>query len=396
MDADPKPPSSEIRASLVLLAATLAALLIANSAYAGLYKAALSVPLRIGFGEFAIDDSAKNWIKNALMALFFLYVGLEIKAEFMIGALSDRKRAALPFIAALGGIVVPSAIFLGIAGITGPLTRGWAIPSATDIAFAVGVVALLGPRVPAALKAFLLAVAVIDDLAAIVVIAVFYTGGIDPPMLVFAAALAYGLLALNRTFGVRRLWPYLVGGVALWLLVRASGINPTLAGVVLAMTIPLDRRAPDRDLLHRLAHSLSPTVAFGIMPLFAFANAGVSFASLDWQDLSGPLARAVGLGLVIGKPLGICLAVWLAVRTGIAALPAGATWRQMFGIGALAGIGFTMSLFIGVLGFGEGDLMDQVRVGVLAGSLVAALIGMATLWSAPPPNAASQGRAPSP
>lgn len=380
MDADAQKPSNEIAASLVLLAVTIAALVIANSAAAPLYKAALAYPLRLGAGAFAIEDTVKDWIKNALMAVFFLYVGLEIKAEFAIGALSDRKRAALPFVAALGGIVAPSLVYFAIAGRDPALLPGWAIPSATDIAFAIGVVALLGSRVPASLKAFLLAVAVIDDLAAIIIIALFYTGGLEPIWLVLSLALAAGMFAFDRIFAVRSLGPYLAAGVLLWLLVRASGINPTLAGVVTALAIPLDRRGGDVSPLHRLAHAIGPAVAFAIMPLFAFANAGVSIATVQWADLTGALTRAIGFGLVIGKPVGILAAVAIALRLGIAAMPEGATWRQMAGIGSLAGIGFTMSLFIGILAFGEGALMDQVRVGVLAGSLVATLIGVALLW----------------
>lgn len=376
MSETPASDKSDIPASLALLAATLLALIVANSALAPLYKSVLYADLKIGLGSFALEHTVKDWIKNALMAVFFLYVGLEIKYEFAEGALSSRDRAFMPFIAAAGGIIVPSLIYLMIAGRTPGLARGWAIPSATDIAFAVGVIGFLGRHVPPALKAFLLAVAVIDDLAAILIIALFYTGGLEWVPLVVAAALIFVLGILNQR-GERRLWVYLVTGFLLWLAIGQGGINPTLAGVVLGLFIPL--QAGGRDMLHDLAHALKPAVTFAIMPIFAFANAGVSFKGLGPDVLLGTVATAIAAGLVIGKPVGISAAIWLATITRAGALPSGITARQVVGMGALAGIGFTMSLFIGDLAFGGGRELDEVRIGVLAGSLIATVLGVALL-----------------
>jgi NhaA family Na+:H+ antiporter len=380
MTASPATDPSDIPGSLALLAATALALVVANTALAPLYKAVLGAPLSLGVGSLAIEDSVKDWIKNALMAVFFLYVGLEIKYEFAAGALATRERAVLPFIAAAGGIVVPALLYLVLAGRDPALRAGWAIPSATDIAFAVGVVGLLGRHVPATLKAFLLAVAVIDDLAAILIIAVFYTGGLSLwPLLISVAGIG-GLALLNQR-GEARLAPYLGVGLLLWLALKQGGINPTLAGVVVALFIPL-RGPGGTEPLHHLAHRLKGAVTFAIMPIFAFANAGVSFQGLGPETLAGPVALGVGLGLALGKPVGITLAVWLGVRSGHAALPAGASWQQIVGIGALAGIGFTMSLFIADLAFGGGKLMEQARIGVLAGSLIATALGAALLVTA--------------
>ncbi len=376
MSQTPASDSSDIPASLALLGATVLALIVANSALAPLYKSLLTADLKIGIGALALEHTVKDWIKNALMAVFFLYVGLEIKYEFTEGALSSRDRAFMPFIAAAGGIIVPSLIYLLIAGRTPGLARGWAIPSATDIAFAVGVVGFLGRHVPASLKAFLLAVAVIDDLAAILIIALFYTGGLVWQPLIIAGGLIFALGLLNQR-GERRLWVYLSVGFLLWLAVGQGGINPTLAGVVLGLFIPM--RVGGRETLHDLAHALKWPVAFIIMPIFAFANAGVSFKGLGADVLFGTVAVAIAAGLAIGKPLGISLAVWIATAAGAGSLPAGVTARQVLGMGALAGIGFTMSLFIGDLAFGGGAETEQVRIGVLAGSFIATALGVAVL-----------------
>ncbi len=369
--------NTDVAASLVLLAATVLALICANSALAPLYKSVLAAPLTIGWGDFAIADPVKSWIKNALMAVFFIYVGLEIKVEFTEGALADRKRAILPFIAAAGGMAMPALVYIAAIGGHGALMRGWAIPSATDIAFAIGVVGLLGRHVPGSLKAFLLAIAVIDDLGAILIIAVFYSGGIALGPLVAALAIVAVLAFLNRQGG-RALWPYLAIGVALWIAVYHSGINPTLAGVVLALFVPL-KDAAGGSPVHRLAHALKYPVVFGIMPLFAFANAGVSVAGMGLADVFAPLTLAIVLGLALGKPAGITLAIWGARQLDLASPPAGANWRQLTGIGALAGIGFTMSLFVGYLAFGDGVRMDQVRLGVLIGSVLATAFGVGML-----------------
>jgi Na+:H+ antiporter, NhaA family len=370
--------TTEIRASLTLLAATVLALVIANSALAPLYKDVLASPLNIGFGSYALTDTVKGWIKNALMAVFFVFVGLEIKAEFAEGALSDRRRALLPFAGAAGGMLVPALIYLGFAGGTSAYVAGWAIPSATDIAFAVGVVGLLGTRlVPPALKAFLLAVAVIDDLGAILIIAVAYSSGLGLSALLLSA-LVVALLAVMNQRGVVNTWAYLAVGVVLWLLVLKSGINPTLAGVITALFVPLNGVGGLRP-LDGLIKTLKYPVLFGIMPIFALANAGVSLSGLGLADLTHPVASGIAMGLLLGKPVGIALAVWLCVRAGLAQLPDGSSWLHMLGITCIAGIGFTMSLFIGVLAFGEGDLLTYVRVGVLLGSTLSALAGIAVL-----------------
>jgi Na+:H+ antiporter, NhaA family len=373
--------SNDILASIVLLCATMFALIIANSGFNDLYHAILDARIGINIGpSFQLMDSTKGWIKNALMAIFFLYVGLEIKAEFTQGALSDRKRATLPFVAAASGMLVPAIIFLICVKFDTKLSAGWAVPSATDIAFAVGVVGLLGRRVPTGLKAFLLAVAVIDDLGAILIIALFYTSELFYAPLAFAGLCLAVLLGLN-IIGVAAKWPYLLVGLFLWFFVLRSGINPTLAGVATALFVPLSGKGTYP--LHELADWLKEPVIFVIMPIFALANAGVALGGMGLEKLFEPLTLGTSLGLLIGKPIGISLAVWLAVATGLASLPLRATWPQVIGIGFLAGIGFTMSLFIGALAFpGEPLLMDEVRLGVLAGSLSATLIGVAILVGA--------------
>lgn len=277
--------SSDIAASLVLLGAAILALVAANSPLSGFYQTALATPISVSVGDLVLSDTTKNWIKNALMAVFFLYVGLEIKAEFMQGALADRERATLPFVAAFGGLVVPAAIYLKVVGFDPALANGWAIPAATDIAFAVGVVGLLGARVPPALKVFLLAVAIIDDMAAILIIAAFYTEQILPGPLLYAGLCLCGLLALNLA-NVARLSPYMLLGAALWLAVLKSGINPTLAGVATALFVPL--RVGDDHLLYRLVKALKNTVLFAIMPIFALANAGVALGALASRTCSIP------------------------------------------------------------------------------------------------------------
>lgn len=376
--AAPASKNQDIIASLVLVAATIAALIVANSAMADAYKSVLAMEVGTNIGPFDLSDSVKNWIKTLLMAVFFLFVGLEIKAEFMEGALSDRRRAMLPFLAAAGGMAVPAIIFLLVVSGTDGLARGWAIPSATDIAFAVGVIGLLGSRVPPALKAFLLAVAVIDDLGAILIIAFFYTDTLHL-WAVGLAALSIAAMAVLNWRGYDRFGAYLVLGALLWLFILQSGVNATLAGVITALFIPLKNEAGAKSPLHGLFGILKTPVLFLIMPIFAFANAGVSLKGLGLEDLALPLTAGIALGLAVGKPIGITLFVWVAVKVGLAQLPAGSSWLQVVGVGFIAGIGFTMSLFIGALAFGDGALMDQVRLGVLSGSLVATILGAAIL-----------------
>lgn len=371
--------NTAIRASIVLLAATCIALVVANSGLHEIYQTSLKTVIGTDVGPFDLSFSVKDWIKNGLMAIFFLYVGLEIKWEFAAGSLSEFRSAVLPFVAAAGGMLMPAIIYLLVTDADPALIRGWAIPAATDIAFAIGVVGFLGNRVPATLRAFLLALAVIDDLGAIMIVAIFFSGDLQLWALAAMAVCLAGLWALSaRNDGA--LWKYAALGILLWLFTLQSGINATLAGVVTALFIPLQARAstPLKDLMARLAFPVS----FGIMPLFAFANAGIPLMTLSLEDLTSSLAIGVAAGLIVGKPLGIMLATWGATRTGIAQLPQGSSWVQVLGAGCLAGIGFTMSLFIGALAFADENLMNQVKVGVIGGSIVAALMGITLLTCA--------------
>jgi NhaA family Na+:H+ antiporter len=384
MSSTPANSNSDIKASLILLAATVLALIVANSPLYESYKSILNLEIGFNAGPFDLSDTVKAWIKNALMALFFLYVGLEIKAEFREGALSDRSRAILPFAGAIGGMAVPAAVYLSTTAADPALIRGWAIPSATDIAFAVGVVGLLGARAPLALKALLLAIAIIDDLGAILIIAMFYTAEIHWWALGFSA-LAVAAMWFMNSRNDPRLWPYLALGAALWLFMLQSGVNATLAGVIAALFVPMRRVAGDLKSfspLKSLEHSLKFSVIFVIMPLFAFANAGVPLLGISWADMTQPLTMGIALGLTLGKPIGITFALAAIVLPGLARLPDGVTWLQIVGMACIAGIGFTMSLFIGILAFGDGPMLDQVRLGVLSGSLASAILGAAILIAA--------------
>ena len=396
----------EASSGVVLLAAAVLAVALANSAAAPAYHAFLhfAVPTP-GPGP---DLSIEWWINDALMVVFILLVCLEIKREMVEGELAAQgtttSRAALPIIAAAAGMAVPAAIYAAITWDDPAVLRGWAIPAATDIAFAVGVLAMVGSRVPPSLKVFLLALAIVDDLGAILIIALFYAGELSPPALAAAAACLTALVVLNR-FGVTRLWPYLVVGGALWMSVVHSGIHATIAGVLLAMTIPARTLSlpegegrvgiPDPSSVPdspntpavRLKHSLHPWVAFGILPLFALANAGVDLSGFTLAALFAPVPLAIAAGLFAGKQLGVFAAVWASVRVGLVALPAGATWAQVWGVAVLCGIGFTMSLFIGVLAFpGDAAHLNDVRLGVLSGSLLSAVAGYAILRLAPRHN----------
>lgn len=373
----------EAAAGIVLIAAAAVALVLANSSVAPIYHAALSA--EIGFPPASL--STLLWINDGLMAIFFLLVGLEIKRELLAGELSSVKRAALPGIAALGGMVVPAVIYAGINWNDLTTVRGWAIPAATDIAFALGVLTILGSRVPVSLKVFLTALAILDDLGAIVIIGLFYTAHVSWIALALAAAGMALLFAFNR-FRVRHLAAYLVVGLFVWNAVLASGIHATLAGVTVALMIPLRGvgAAKEGSPLHRLEHRLHPWVVYGILPIFGLANSGLSFAGISPATLFAPVPLGIAAGLFVGKQVGVMAASWLAVKRGWAEWPEGSTPVQIYGVAVLCGIGFTMSLFIGGLAFASDDLQNQVKLGVFSGSVIAAIVGFLILRFAGAPR----------
>ncbi len=364
--------ASEASGGIILIAAAALALIAANSGYAHGYEAIVDQPI----GPMTLH----MWVNDGLMAVFFLLVGLEIKREFVGGELASWERRRLPVIAAIAGMAVPALLFLAIAGRDPALGRGWAIPAATDIAFAIGVLALLGSRVPPALKLLLTTIAIVDDMGAVAIIALGYTDRIDWLALAGAAGVA-GLLLLCNRRGVVVLWPYLAGFVLLWLLVLVSGVHATIAGVVTAMLVPTAAPGDETSPLHRLEHALHPYVAYAIVPLFGFVNAGVAFGGADPGE---PLIIGILVGRFVGKQIGIFGAIWAATRLGLARLPAGIGWAQVYGMALVAGIGFTMSLFIGELAFrGNPGLIAEVKIGVLAGSIMSAVAGIAVLLLAP-------------
>jgi Na+:H+ antiporter, NhaA family len=377
----------EVSGGYVLMGAAALALLIANTPWAGVYFGVLEHHLRIAVGPLVLDESVLHWINDGLMAIFFLLVGLEIKREVLDGQLSRPSRIVLPGLAALGGVAAPALIYL-VFNAANPASRaGWAIPSATDIAFALGVLALLGDRVPTSLKIFLTAIAIIDDLAAIIIIALFYTAELHVEALLGAGLVLAVLTAFNQ-FRFAVLWPYLLGGLVMWVFVLESGVHATLAGVALAMVIPLRKSpaAPDdaASPLHRLEHALHKPTAFLIVPLFGFANAGLSFAGVSLANLVDPVPLGVALGLFFGKQFGVFVTAWAVIRIGWAQMPSYASWGQLYGVAVLCGIGFTMSLFIGNLAFADPHLIDETKLGVLAGSLLSALLGVAILRATKP------------
>ncbi len=383
----------EASGGILLVLAAVLALIWSNSPAAAVYVNLLDTPVVVQVGALKIAKPLLLWINDGLMAIFFMLVGLEIKREVLQGELSSLGQAALPGIAAIGGMAVPALVYVAINIGTPATLSGWAIPAATDIAFALGVLALAGRRVPSSLKIFLLALAVMDDLGAIVIIAIFYSGDLSLTALGLAAAGILGLGLLNL-FGVRRLAPYMLVGLFLWVAVLKSGVHATLAGVVIGMAVPLrGRSGTDHSPLRHLEHMLHPWVAFGILPLFAFANAGVSLAGLTFGSLLEPVPLGIALGLFVGKQIGVVGFSWAAMRTGMARLPEGATWGQFYGVAVLTGIGFTMSLFIGTLAFPEVGYSAGVRLGVLSGSLVSAVVGYALLVGASAMPSHRQGAA---
>ena len=368
---------------IALVASAAVAMILVNSPAAPWHQGLLKQDLVVGFGEAAIAMPLSSWIKNALMAVFFFFAGLELKKELMEGALASRAAALLPVAAALGGIVLPALLYLAFAG-TGEFGQGWAIPAATDIAFALGVLALLGPRVPMALKAFLLAVAVIDDLAAILIVATVYTSGLDLVALGWAAAFFAVLVAMNL-LGVRKIGVFVLASIPLWIAMQTSGINPTIAGVLAAATIPLRDRHGGSP-LHRAEDAMRPYVLFGVMPVFALANAGAELTGGIGETLGHPVGLGIAVGLALGKPLGILAMTLLVARLMGAPLPGRPV--HVLGLGFMAGIGFTMSLFIGALAFPDPAMAAPVRMGVYAGSVIAAIAGLVILARTLPARAA--------
>jgi NhaA family Na+:H+ antiporter len=364
-------------AGLILIAAAILAMISANSPLAQGYHHLFHD--RWAWSPVAMLDSLHLWINDALMAVFFFVVGLEIKREVLDGQLSTPAKRRLPVMAAAAGMAVPALLYLLVVGDNAALRGGWAIPAATDIAFAVGVLGLLGKRVPPSLRLFLLTVAIVDDLGAVVIIAAFYTAGIKLVWLSAAALCLGGLITLNRS-GVSRGWPYVLGAVLLWYALLHSGVHATIAGVAAALCIPLRIDARGDSLLLRMEHALVPWNAYLIVPLFGFANAGVTMAGLGLAAMAKPLPLAIGVGLALGKQLGIFGAVLLADTLRLAKRPEGASWAQLWGLAMLCGIGFTMSLFIGALAFpGQPLLVDEAKLGVLSGSLLSAVLGYAIL-----------------
>ncbi len=365
----------EAAGGLLLIAAAALALIINNSPLSWLYNDLLDMPVVAQIGAVKIAKPLLLWINDGLMALFFLLIGLEVKREILQGHLSRPSQIVLPGAAAIGGMVVPALIYWALNKDNPGAMSGWAIPMATDIAFALGVLALLGKRVPVSLKLFLMTLAIIDDLGAIIVIALFYSGELSNLSLTLASVSILALIVMNR-LGVIKLAPYLLVGLVLWVCVLKSGVHATLAGVVLAFCIPL-KTGKQGSPLQTLEHGLHPWIAYGILPLFAFANAGVSLTGVTLESFTHHVPMGIALGLLLGKLVGVFGLTWLAIKTGIATLPTGANWGQVLGVAILCGIGFTMSLFVGSLAFvpGQSEFAGMDRMGILTGSILAALIG---------------------
>ena len=365
----------EASSGIILLISAIVALLVSNSSYSDIYFNTLNKYLFIGINDFGLKLSLLHWINDALMAIFFFFVTLEIKREFLQGELSNIKQALLPIIGAVGGMVVPALIYVYINLGDSETLNGWAIPSATDIAFSLGVLSLLGKRVPLSLKVFLTALAIIDDLGAIVIIAFFYSGDLSIKYLSLML-IAFIILLLINKFNIKKFLPYLIVGIFLWDFTHNSGIHATIAGVLLAMTIPHRKKEKDFSLLIKIEHAISPYVAFLIMPLFAFANAGVSLEGLSISSLLDKVPLGIVLGLFVGKQLGVFVFSYISIKLKVAQMPSNTSWYNFYGVGVLTGIGFTMSLFVGNLAFAENmQYMDGVKIGVLTGSLLSTLFG---------------------
>ena len=365
----------EAASGLILLISAIIALIISNSSYSDFYFHILHEYIFIGINNFGLKLSILHWINDALMAVFFFFVTLEIKREFIQGELSSRKQAILPIIAAIGGMLVPALIYIFINFGNSETLNGWAIPSATDIAFSIGILSLLGSRVPISLKVFLTALAIIDDLGAIVIIAFFYSGDLSLKYLGLVLLTFILLLLLNKG-NIKKTFPYLILGLFLWFFTHESGVHATISGVLLACCIPHRKKEHDFSLLIKIEHAISPYVAFFIMPLFAFANAGVSLEGLTVSTLLSPVPLGILLGLFIGKQIGVFIFSYGAIKFGLAQMPSNSNWLNFYGVGILTGIGFTMSLFVGNLAFVENvQYMDGVKIGVLTGSLLSTVFG---------------------
>lgn len=376
----------EAFAGVLMILAAVLALLFANTGLSGAYYGFLNTEVSLLINGIGLTKPLLLWINDGLMAMFFFLIGLELKREMVEGRLKNPRDVMLPGIAAVGGMLAPMAVFLLLTAGNPELTSGWAIPAATDIAFAVGVLALLGKRIPSSLKIFLLTLAILDDMGAILIIALFYGSGVDTGYLGMALVPLAGLIALNLR-GTHRIAPFMLLGAIMWFFVLKSGIHPTVAGVVTAFTIPLKDRF-GKSPLHSLEHNLHPYVIYGIAPIFALANAGIDLSGISMSDFLSPLPLGIAAGLFIGKQIGVFGATWLVVKSGLAKLPHGANWMMVWGLSMLAGIGFTMSLFIGSLSF-EGDaMMNMVRLGVMTGSVLSAVVGYLVLKRATQGHAA--------
>ena len=373
-----------------MLSAVLA-MIVANSSLSGVYDGVLSSYLAVTINGGGLEKPLILWINDGLMAIFFFLIGLELKRELLEGKLKDPADVVLPGVAAIGGMFLPAMFFLALNWGNAATVNGWAIPAATDIAFALGVLALVGDRVPSSLKVFLLTLAILDDMGAILIIALFYTAELKVDYLFLALIPAAIMFVLNQK-RVHRQAPILLLGVVMWFFVLKSGVHATLAGVVTAFFVPLKCKW-GKSPLHSLEHALSPYVLYFIIPVFAFANAGVVLTGLSLSDLFAPLPLGIALGLVLGKQIGVFGLTWALVKLGFARMPHGATWLQIYGVACLAGIGFTMSLFIGSLSFADPELMNEVRLGVLSGSIISGVLGFAALRFSTSSNAGEEAQA---
>jgi len=364
----------EAASGILLILAALLALTLDNSPLSWAYESFLSLPLSISAGSFSIAKPMLLWINDGLMAIFFFLIGLEIKRELLEGELSSLNKATLPMVAALGGLIVPALVYTAFNHADDYAMQGWGVPIATDIAFALGILSLLGKNVPTSLKILLLSLAIIDDLSAIIIIAIFYTSKVSLMALVLSGIGLIGAILLNR-FGVRKVAPYILLGVFMWVCVLKSGVHATLAGVLLAFTIPLNVKDGGESPLKTLEHSLHPWIAYFIMPIFAFANAGVSLKGMSIDQFTTPLSLGIFCGLFFGKQVGIFSFIWIATKLKICALPNNVGWRHIYGLSVLCGVGFTMSLFIGTLAFEDPEIGKQVQIAILAASLISATFG---------------------